>query len=136
VVDASLALKWYLPEVHHEAALRLLAPDVRLHAPDLLHAEVGNILWKKVRRREITDAQARLIRGGFAAVPLATHPMASLLEGALDIALATEQSVYDGMYVALAVALGAPLVTADRRLVEALRRTPLAAHVVWVEDVT
>jgi predicted nucleic acid-binding protein len=44
VVDASVALKWFLPEVHSDAAARLLREGYRLHAPDLIRAEFGNVL--------------------------------------------------------------------------------------------
>jgi hypothetical protein len=53
-VDASVAVKWLLPEVHSDAALRILEHHRPLLVPDLLFAEVGNVLWKRVRRREAT----------------------------------------------------------------------------------
>ena len=54
VVDASVAIKWWVPEVHSADALRYLDPDIGREAPDLLLAEAGNILWKKVNRGELT----------------------------------------------------------------------------------
>ncbi|MGH8512394.1 MAG: type II toxin-antitoxin system VapC family toxin, partial [Gammaproteobacteria bacterium] len=53
VVDASVAIKWFLPEVHSESANRLLRVDYQLLSPDLIWAEFGNVLWKKWRREEI-----------------------------------------------------------------------------------
>ena len=135
VVDASVAVKWYVPEVHADAALRVLEPGHELHAPDLLHAEVGNILWKKTRRGELLPAEARRIADALLAAPLLVHPAASLLEAALEIALRADRSVYDGIYVALAIALDVPLVTADRRLVHALRNSALGRHLLRIEDV-
>ena len=48
VVDSSVAIKWFLPEPNADAALRLLdgyrRGDLSFLAPDLIHAEVGNIL--------------------------------------------------------------------------------------------
>ena len=134
VVDASVALKWYVPEVHSDDALRVLEPGNELHVPDLLHSEAGNILWKKAHRGELSVGEARRIVHGLLAAPLSVHASATLLAGALDIATRTDRTVYDAMYVALAVALGGPLVTADRRLVNALERTAFGRHVVWVED--
>ena len=52
VVDASVAAKWFLPEIHSDAAARLLDPAIALYAPDLIVPEFGNILWKKIRRRK------------------------------------------------------------------------------------
>jgi predicted nucleic acid-binding protein len=50
VVDASVAIKWYLPEIHSEDALRLIDEERELLVPDLVWSEVGNILWKKWQR--------------------------------------------------------------------------------------
>jgi hypothetical protein len=57
VVDASVAIKWFLPEIHSDAALRLLAGEHTLHAPDLIFSEFGNVLWKRFRKREISRAE-------------------------------------------------------------------------------
>jgi predicted nucleic acid-binding protein len=55
VVDASVALKWYLPEVHRLHAQRLRDPRHDLVAPELFPLEVANTLLKKVRRGEFPD---------------------------------------------------------------------------------
>ena len=49
-MDASVAIKWYVPEVHSEIAACLLDGTHELIAPDLLLPEFGNIVWKKVQR--------------------------------------------------------------------------------------
>ena len=135
VADASVAVKWYVPEIHSDEALRLLEPGNELHVPDLMQAEVGNILWKKTRHAEISSAEARRVARALLAAPLHVHATAPLLDGALDIALRADRTVYDALYVALAVALDIPLVTADRRLFHALERSTFRRHVRWVQDV-
>jgi predicted nucleic acid-binding protein len=74
VVDASVVIKWFVNEVHAEAARRLQEDQYQLFAPDLLWSECGNILWKKVRRGELTPDEARLIRGGLEQQPISTFP--------------------------------------------------------------
>jgi predicted nucleic acid-binding protein len=60
VIDASVVVKWHVTEIHSVEALRLLRDNApALHAPDLVFPEVGNILWKKVRRGDLTDEQVR-----------------------------------------------------------------------------
>ena len=54
IVDASVAIKWVVDEPGTEHAL-LLRRD-SLAAPDLLVPECANILWKKVRRKELSEA--------------------------------------------------------------------------------
>lgn len=134
VVDASVAIKWFVPEIHTGAALRLLRDGSVLLAPDLLLPEFGNILCKKVRRGEMAEKTARAALQAFSLVPLSVHPSASLLEGAFDIAQTTGTTVYDSLYVALAAVEGCPLVTADRKLFDAHQGGPFEESLFWVED--
>ena len=133
VVDASVAVKWLLPEVHSAAARAWFTVDHLLVVPDLVFAEVGNVLSKRVRRGEMTGEQAKDTWTTFALLPLDVHPARPLGELALEIALATGQTVYDGMYLALAVQEACRLVTADRRLFNALQGGPFGERVAWVE---
>lgn len=135
VVDANVVIKWHVAEIHTDAALRLLRDDApELHVPELVFPEVGNILWKKVRRGDLAEDEARGIGRLVAAAPLEVHPSAPLLEAALEIALSTGRTVYDSQYVALAIQMESRLVTADERLYNALKDGPLGAYIVWVED--
>jgi len=135
VVDASVAVKWFVPEVHSEEALRLLSSGRDLLAPDLLPAEFGNILWKKTRRGEIEVAQAVEIIRALAEVPFHLSSSSILLESAYLLAHKFQRTVYDSLYLSLAIVEECPMVTADLRLVNALSGTSLAGRVLWVEDV-
>ncbi len=134
VVDASVAVKWFLREVHAEAAMRILDPNHELIAPDLIWAEFGNVLWKRRRRGEITFATARAILLDFKRYPIATMPVAPLVEAALEIADGLRQSVYDSLYLALAERRECRLVTADRRFRDAVMDSALAARMLWVAE--
>ncbi len=134
VVDASVAVKWFLREVHAEAAMRILDPNHELIAPDLIWAEFGNVLWKRRRRGEITLATARAILLDFKRYPIATMPVAPLIEAALEIADGLRQSVYDSLYLALAERRECRLVTADRRFRDAVMDSALAARMLWVAE--
>jgi predicted nucleic acid-binding protein len=127
VLDASVAAKWLLPAANEgllDQANRLAALHVKrelqLLAPDLIEAEIGNVLWKAVRRRRISAANAETSLRDFIALGIATIPTSELLEQALQIAVAYDRSFYDSLYVALAVSTKAELITADERLVNAL----------------
>ncbi len=134
VIDASVAVKWFLPESHGEAALRLLDPDHELLAPDLIWAEVTNVLWKRRRRGEIAPATARGILADFRRFPLRIAPAGPMIEQAFAIADQLARSVYDCLYLALARRAQGRLVTADRRLYAAAAGSPLAASLLWVEE--
>ncbi|MCD4825003.1 MAG: type II toxin-antitoxin system VapC family toxin [Phycisphaerae bacterium] len=129
VVDASVAAKWFFPEEHSEAALRLLDGKHRLLGPDLIHSEFGNITWKIHRRGLITADEAAEIVQQFLTLPLEIHGSESLMATAVELAMTTGRTVYDSMYVALAIDQEAIFVTADERLVNALSDGPLARHV-------
>jgi len=134
VVDASAAVKWYVPEDDSDAAETLLDGSHELHAPDLILPEFGNIIWKKIRRNEITSNKGRQIIEAFLKTPVQKHSGEQLLEPAFEIADRTAQTVYDCTYLALAVALNCEMVTADERFYKAIGQTPLAKHLLWVAD--
>jgi len=94
VVDASIVIKWFVDEVHAEAARRLEEDQYELSAPDLLWSECGNILWKKVRRRELTPDEARFIWGGLEQQPISAFPSRLVLDLALEVAFDTNRTVY------------------------------------------
>jgi len=129
VVDSSVAVKWFLPEVLAEPASRLLDDSYELLAPDLLISELGNVLWKKIGRHEIEAGDAKEILAALRRVPLEMVVATDLIEAALEIAVTHARTVYDSLYVALAVGRNCALVTADDRLVHAFAAGPLAAHV-------
>jgi predicted nucleic acid-binding protein len=132
VVDANVVAKWFVPERLSEEAVGLLDESHELATPDLMWPELGNVLWKKARAGQLTGRErARIVRA-LDQVPLTVFPSRLVLEGALEFAVATGRSVYDGVYVALAMVLECPLVTADERLVNALAPGPLGSYVVWL----
>lgn len=136
VVDASVAAMWLIPEEGTEAALRLRDPDYELVCPDLLFPEVGSVVWKKVRAGELDADTGRRMVAAILAAPLQIEASAALLPIAWEIAVRHGRTVYDAVYLALALALDARLVTADRRLVRALRAGDLASRVLHLEDLS
>ena len=135
VVDASVVIKWLLPELHSSAARRVLTEDTPLLAPDLLWAELGNVLWKRCRADEIEAEEARDLLRDFKRFPINTIPSISLISAALDVATRFNRTVYDSLYLALAMSRRCRLITADRRLYDGLKRGPLAPSLLWVEEV-
>ena len=127
VVDASVAAKWLLPAAGEgliEQANHLVALHVRhellLLAPGLIRAEIGNVLWKAVRRHRISQAEAENSLRRFTDLAIQAVPASDLLVQALQIAVTCDRSFYDSLYVALALATKTELITADERLVNAL----------------
>jgi predicted nucleic acid-binding protein len=124
VVDSSVAVKWYIPEPGSDRAETLLSDGSQLLAPDLLIPEVGNVLWK--RRRDISVEDREAIAGALSSACSAyLYPSSVLLRGALSIADAYGRSVYDSLYLALAVSQDCLFVTADERFANSLDGTDL-----------
>ena len=135
VVDASVAVKWFVPEVHAPAARRLLSGELTLLAPDLIWAEVANALWRKWREGESAVEIVQGILADFRRFPLHIHAGESLYEVTCPVAVATGRTFYDSLYLALAISTGSPLVTADQRFYNVLRETSWGQHCLWVENV-
>ncbi|HET9200303.1 MAG TPA: type II toxin-antitoxin system VapC family toxin [Dehalococcoidia bacterium] len=133
VVDASVAAKWLVQEQFSEQANLLVRLEHRLIAPDLLLLEVASVLTKKVRRGELTEREAR-DRKEDTRERVGLVPSAVLSGDAFELALRFQRGFYDALYLALAINSDCQLVTADRRLVNGLSRTPLASTALWIED--
>jgi predicted nucleic acid-binding protein len=116
VVDASVAVKWVLPEADSQRAIALCARGVPLTAPSLLIEEAANVVWQRVRRAELTRDQA--IDAVRVAIGLMSTivPVGNLYEDALRLAVDLDHPVYDCFYIAIALRNQAPLATADRKM--------------------
>ena len=135
VVDASLVVKWFVPEVHSDAAHRWLEASHDYIAPDLLFPEAGNAIWKKVRREELTQDEGQRLAVDLSRVAVEAVAMRGLLPDAHALALATGITVYDATYLTLAVRLDTQVITGDVRFARKLADHPvLAPYVRSVED--
>ncbi len=127
VLDASVAAKWMLPakgELLRPQAFGLLdaygAGEIEFLVPDIFWAECGSIVWKAVRQQRIDRADAELAIDTMIARKFPTVSSEILLADAAGLAFDFDRSVYDCLYVALAVQTNRQLVTADERLANAL----------------
>jgi predicted nucleic acid-binding protein len=127
VLDASVALKWVVPSANEPLAaesLRLLKRytdgEINFIVPDIFWAEVGNVLWKGVRQQRWQPGFAGTTAADMRVRDFFTVASQELLVEALTIALAHDRSVYDCLYVALAIQFKIEMITADERLANAL----------------
>ncbi|MCV3214210.1 type II toxin-antitoxin system VapC family toxin [Plectonema radiosum NIES-515] len=135
VLDASIAIKWFVPEVYSDAARLLLASDHTFLIPDFFYPEVGNVLWKRVRRGEDTADNARQTLTDLNAISLEVYLSQPLMPLALDIALETDRAVYDSLYLALAITQRCQMVTADEKFYNALSTSTYVSNLLWVENI-
>jgi predicted nucleic acid-binding protein len=130
IVDASVALKWFIEEEGSSEAVELIATGHPRLAPDLVIPEVLNAAWKALTRgfmvREQYDALARLLPDLFQEIV----PTRRLAPRAAALARELNHPAYDCFYLALAEEQNLPLVTADRRLITRVIDTSFEPRVV------
>ncbi len=138
VIDASVAVKWYLQDEADAAkALTLLdaldAGSVQLAAPDQIRYEIGSALHvaTKQNRQRLTESQADRALIAFLRVHLDTYNDDDLIREAVTLARTYIIAFYDSLNLALAQRLGIPLIMADRKLYERIRHLPEA---LWLGD--
>lgn len=118
VVDASALLEALLhTPAGKRAQERLFAPGETLHAPHLLDVEVAQVVRRYAAAGEIDSELGRAVLVDLADFPARRYPHVFLMPRVWD--LRHNLTAYDAVYVALAEALDAPLVTRDRRLATA-----------------
>jgi len=128
VIDASVAIKWLVEEPGTSEALLLRRH--RLSAPDLLTIECANVLWKKLRRKELTEEEVVLAARLLERADIELAPMRPLLTAATKLSIGLDHPAYDCAYLALAEALGCAMVTADEALCRKLAGSKLLSSKV------
>ena len=114
-VDASVIVKWFVPEALSEEARLLLDHRLILHAPDLALVEFANTFWKKVRRGELANHQPYIDELPRLGEVITLYPSYDLLASTAQIAQNLDHPIYDCLYLACAEATRSSLVTADRK---------------------
>ena len=136
IVDASVAIKWFVPEPLSAEARRILddyqAGTLTLIAPDLINAEVGNIVWKKQPFQGLDADDASTVIDEFRKLVIVLTPTGDLLADAYGLAVTHRRSVYDSLYLALSIREGSQFVTADERLVNAVSSS--LSMVIWLPN--
>jgi predicted nucleic acid-binding protein len=119
--DSSVALKWVLPEVDSDKAIRLRDEFIggvhKLIAPDFFSIEIAHSLTRAERQGRIGSGDAAALVAAVMASPPPFARSVLLLTRAVEISSHMRIGVYDCVYVALAERRKCKLVTADDKLV-------------------
>jgi len=135
VIDASVALKWFIEEDGSRQAASLLDQPERLIAPDLIIAEVCNAGWKSVRSGQMTPAQHDHMAARVALAFDTLAPLNGLARAASRIGRSLDHPIYDCFYLALADQTDARLVTADQRLIRRLAGSAWTEQIVYLRNI-
>jgi predicted nucleic acid-binding protein len=125
VIDASIGLKWELPEPDSDKANQLREAFRNgiheLIAPECFILEVAHVLTKAERQKKIPDAESLYVDIMTTCPDL--HAVPPLLLRAIRIARKARIGVHDCLYVALAEREGCDLITSDSKLIKNLQTT-------------
>jgi predicted nucleic acid-binding protein len=136
VVDSSVAIKWFVPQHNSPKAREILDAfkdtDLAFLAPDLIYAEVGNVIWKLHRFQGVSQVDTEAILNTFQAIDFVITPSSSLLADAYRLAIAHQRTVYDSLYLALSLERQCQFVTGDEKLVNSVCRS--FPNVITIEN--
>lgn len=125
VVDTNVLAYLFLPGDHTEAARTALATDAVWSAPLLWRSEFRNVLALYLRQQHLALREAVEIQANAEAL-LAGREFTVENVAVLTLAAASGRSAYDCEFVALAQALGVPLLTSDRQILASFPDTAIA----------
>jgi predicted nucleic acid-binding protein len=128
VVDASVVIQHFIPDTftsNADALFDEIGKTLDIHIPEFCLLECTNVLWKQVRFKNLTLAEAKGSIQDLLMLPIDVEPAPLLLQRALEIGLQHQLAVYDSAYIALAERLSYPFITVDNRQEQ-------AAHAIGV----
>ena len=121
VVDTSALIRLYVPDGPlpdgFEEFMRGVERGInRAIAPELLVAEVANVINRKQQSRELTDGESDQLLSELLAVPIRLFPHRPIVSRAFEMAREQHLTVYDTLYLALAEEHGAVIFSADDQM--------------------
>jgi predicted nucleic acid-binding protein len=112
VVDASVIVKWYLPELYSEDALALL-DRYQVVTVDTVVAQIGSVLWKRIKPGEMRAQEGRDIMRNLVNLPIRFCPASVLAANAIEFSSYTARTFNESLFFVLALREKTRLVTAD-----------------------
>lgn len=124
VVDTSALIRLFIPDGPIPDGLQTFFRGVERGidhaiAPELLTAEAANVVWKKVARGDLSGEEGASLLADVLSVPIRLFRHHFLIEQAFDLSLSNQPTVYDNLFLALALQQGAVVFSADRDLMKA-----------------
>jgi predicted nucleic acid-binding protein len=134
VIDACVAIKWFLPEANYERARHILYRYNSMIAPDLFFIELDAIITKKIRKREIKLYEANELYSEIRTLPVKPVEYKLLSKLAFELSSTLPITLYDACYLALAIEFEQKVYTADLRFFNGMKGTPFEGYVMSLES--
>jgi len=129
VIDACVAIKWFIPENNFEKAGEILKTHNKMIAPDLFLIEFDSIVTKKVRQRLIESVDAFKMREVIRNLPFEIIPYTVISKVAFELSSSLPVTQYDACYLAAAIEFEQSVITADERFLNGMKNTPFESYV-------
>lgn len=125
IVDASIIIKWLLPDEEDTVALKIKQDFeeklLTISVPHIIYYEIGNVLKTAIIRNRIKRDEAKKLYRAFIDLEFITYAMKDLLSLALIKSLENDISFYDASYIALSEYLQIKFLTADQKLLNKVK---------------
>lgn len=136
VIDASVVLAWLLPdEMYKPPANRILTSfgqkTIDLVAPTILLYEILNGITASLLRKRIDTLFSEKLLFSYQSLEiLLKEPDEKHI---LEVSAETSLSSHDSAYISLALQKNKPLITADKKLYNTIKKN-IGKNVIWIED--
>jgi predicted nucleic acid-binding protein len=125
IIDASVIIKWLLPDEEDKIALKIKQDFdgmiLTIIIPHLTYYEIGNVLKTAIKRERISENSAKKLYSALIDLEFVVYATKDLFALALSKSIDFDISVYDASYIALAEYLQVPFLTADRKLLNKVK---------------
>jgi predicted nucleic acid-binding protein len=132
VIDACVAIKWFLPERGHEFAVEIFNNHNNMIAPDLFFIEIDAIITKKVRQKLVHLEDAKKIYDETRNLPIKIIPYLKISDIAFDLSSGLSITLYDACYLAVGIEFDQKVFTSDKRFFNGMQNTPFGHHLEYV----
>jgi len=134
VIDASVAVKWFVSEEGSDKADEVSASDYTLLAPRLIVIEVANALARKAIQKLITPLEAAEYVRTLPQFLAGLLDVEDLIEPALENACSHRHPIYDFVYLEAARRRDTRMLTADQKLIAKVKGTNIAKLVIPLSE--
>ena len=132
VIDACVAIKWFLSERGYEKAGALLKTHNKMIAPDLFFIEMDAIVTKKVRQKLVDRDDAYKIYQEIRNIQFEVIPYNLISKIAFDLLSTLSITQYNACYLSAAIEFDQKLYTADKRFFKEMKGTPFEGYIKYL----
>jgi predicted nucleic acid-binding protein len=131
VVDATVILKWYLPEIYSDESRKLL-DHFEIYTVDVAISQVATALWKRLKTGEVKAHQGKRIVANLVRLPIHFVAASLLANNAIELSSYSTRTFNECLYFVLALREQTKLVTADFSWYTMMSTGKLKGHVGFV----